>query len=77
MDNIANEILAFIGRNSEGATLYQIIRGYGFPDAPYDLQALLHAFVEERLAELRMPEAGVNAKYVVTEKGMKMIALEK
>ncbi|SFC98118.1 hypothetical protein [Collimonas sp. OK412] len=75
MDKQIKEILAFIGRSPKGASFYQLVRGFGFPDAPYDLQAVLHSFVEEHLAELQQPEAGVNVQYVITQKGIETIGI--
>lgn len=74
MDTHTKEILVFISRKPLGASLYQIVRGFGFPNAPYNLQTILHSFVEEHLAELRQPDAGVNALYVITKRGMEAIA---
>ncbi|WP_428719208.1 hypothetical protein [Undibacterium curvum] len=73
MNKEIKEILIFIGRNPTGASFYQIVRGFGFPDAPYTLQVVLQSFVDEHLAELRQPEAGVNAQYVITKKGKEAI----
>jgi hypothetical protein len=75
MDKHAKEILNFISRNPRGASFYQIARGFGFPDAPYDLQAVLHSFEEEYLVEVRQPSAGVNTQYVITEKGIEASAI--
>lgn len=75
MDKHVKEILAFINRNPKGASFYQIVRGFGFPDAPYDLQAVLRSLVEEHLAEVQQPDAGVNAQYVITQRGIEAISM--
>ena len=73
MDKQINEILAFIGGNPTGVSFYQIVRGFGFPDAPYDLNEILRNLINERLAEVHQPEAGVNAQYVITANGVEAI----
>lgn len=70
MDKFVKDILNFISRNTSGASFYQIVRGFGFPDAPYDLQAILRSLAEERLVEIAHPDAGANAKYSITAKGV-------
>ncbi len=75
MDKHVKEILVFIGRNKKGVSFYQLVRGFGLPDAPYDLQAVLHFFIEENFAELDHPEAGVNMRYIITEKGIETIGI--
>jgi hypothetical protein len=74
MDKNIKEILRFIGKNVEGASFYQIVRGFGFPDAPYDLRATLRSFVDDHLVEMQQEDSGVNARYIVTKKGLSALA---
>ena len=73
MDKHINEILALIEHSPNGASFYQIVRGFGFPDASYDLQLVLRVLVEECLVELQNPDAGVNTRYVITQKGIEAL----
>ena len=73
MDNHAKDVLKFIARVPEGRSYYEIIRSFGFPDAPYDINEILRLFVRENFAELNQPEAGVNAKYLIKPNGIQIL----
>jgi len=74
MDAYTKEILRFIAAQPGGVTFYQLVRGYGFPDAPQNLPSLLGALVDDGFVETLIVKNDVNSRYQVTQKGLGEVA---
>lgn len=73
MDTYTKEVLRFIASQPSGVTLYQLVRGYGFPDAPVSLPNLVRALVDGGLVENLNLDSDVNSRYRVTPKGSRQL----
>jgi DNA-binding IclR family transcriptional regulator len=69
MDAYTKEVLRFIAAQPNGVTFHQLVRGYGFPDAPISLPNLLRALVDGGFVENLSIENDVNTRYRVTPEG--------